>query len=103
MNRARQAVDTSPGPGVCADVRSDTVRGVTTLEIIGMFVVLPAAIIGVLTVLTVGLGRRHQKIRYQPGQPWEYPNQLWAGEVPVLSVPSQNRVGTELGGAHASW
>lgn len=91
------------GPTTARFARSDNVRVVTILEIIGVFVVLPAAIIGVLAVLTVGLARRHQRVRYQPGQQWEHPNQLWAGDIPVISVPAEDRVGTERGGAHASW
>lgn len=74
-----------------------------TFEIIGLLVVLPAAIVGVLMLLTLGVGRHRTHIRYEVGKPWEHDDQLWGGTVPVISVPVDDRVGTTVGGARGTW
>jgi hypothetical protein len=76
---------------------------VSVWEIILVYVVTPGLIVTLLGVLTVGLGRHRTTVRYEPGRPWEHDNRLWAGVNPVDSVPVADRVGTQLGGAHASW
>jgi hypothetical protein len=76
---------------------------VSVWEIILVYVVTPGLIVTILGVLTVGLGRHRATVRYEPGKPWEHDDRLWAGAAPVASVPVEDRVGTQLGGAHASW
>jgi hypothetical protein len=76
---------------------------VSVWEIILVYVVTPALVVTLLGVLTVGLGRHRASVRYEPGKPWEHDDRLWAGVTPVVSVPVQDRVGTQLGGAHAGW
>jgi hypothetical protein len=76
---------------------------VSVWEIILVFVVTPGLIVALLGVLTVGLGRHRTTVRYEPGQPWDHDDRLWAGVTPVVSVPVEDRVGTFMGGAHASW
>lgn len=65
--------------------------------------VLPAAIIAVLAVLTVGVGRRHGKVTYEPGQSWDRAAEFVRGSIPVISRPPADRVGTKVGGSHGSW
>ncbi len=75
----------------------------SVVEVIGVYVALPAAIFAILAVLTVGLGRHRTKVVYEPGQTWDHPDQLWAGDIPVVSVPVADRVGTKVGGASGTW
>lgn len=77
--------------------------GVSVWETILVYAITPALIVGLLGVLTVGAGRRRSRVRYEPGKPWDHADRLWAGVVPVRSVPVADRVGTKLGGAHANW
>ena len=76
---------------------------VSVLEVIGIFVVIPGAIVAVLGLLTVGVGHHRAKVHYQPGQPWEFPDHLWAGDAPVIATPVADRVGTRIGGARGTW
>jgi hypothetical protein len=76
---------------------------VSVLEVIGIFVVIPGAIVAVVGLLTVGVGHHRAKVHYQPGQPWEFPDQLWAGDAPVIATPVADRVGSTVGGARGSW
>jgi hypothetical protein len=76
---------------------------VSVLEVIGIFVVIPAVVVALAGVLTVGVGRAHSRTAYQPGEPWEYPDQLWAGDTPVVAAAPADRVGSEWGGARGSW
>jgi len=79
------------------------VASVSVLEVIGIFVVIPGAIVAVMAVLTVGVGRHRARADYRPGQPWEHPDQLWGGDIPVVSAPAADRVGTRIGGARGTW
>jgi hypothetical protein len=76
---------------------------VSVLEVLGVYVAIPGVIVGVIAVLTVGLGHRHRRVGYRPGEPWEYPDQLWAGDTPVISMPIADRIGTTVGGARGTW
>lgn len=72
-------------------------------QIILVYAVTPAAIVTLLGVLTVGVGRHRTKVSYQPGQVWEHDDRLWAGVSRVASKPAADRVGTRRGEAHANW
>lgn len=72
-------------------------------ETILVFAVTPAAIVTLLGVLTVGVGRHRAKVRYEPGKPWDHEDRLWAGSALVKSAHAADRVGKNWGGAHASW
>jgi hypothetical protein len=76
---------------------------VSVWETIAVYAGIPGAIVAILSVLTVGTGPRRSQVRYEPGQAWDQPNQLWGGDVPVISIPPADRVGTKRGGAHAAW
>lgn len=78
-------------------------KGVSVWQLILVYAVTPALIIAFLGVLTVGVGWHRAKVTYEPGQAWERNDQLWAGVAPVAAKPANERVGTQLGGAHASW
>lgn len=78
-------------------------KSVSVWEIIVVYAVLPALIVGVLGVLSMGVSRGRAKARYEPGQAWTYPNQLWAGASPIAAIPMADRVGTKRGGAHGGW
>lgn len=77
--------------------------GVSVWETILVYAITPSLIVAFLGVLTVGTGWHRAKVRYEPGKPWDHSDRLWAGATPVASVPVADRVGTQLGGAHASW
>lgn len=70
---------------------------------IGIFVVIPGAIVSVIAVLTVGMGHHRTRVSYQPGEPWDHPDQLWGGDAPVIAAPPADRVGTTIGGARGTW
>lgn len=70
---------------------------------IGIFVVIPGVIVAILAILTVGVGHHRAKASYRPGQPWDYPDTLWAGDAPVVALPPADRVGTRMGGARGTW
>lgn len=72
-------------------------------EVIAVYAVLPALIVTVLAVLTVGRSRHRNRVHYEPGKAWDHADQLWAGVTPVTAVPVADRVGTMRGGAHAGW
>jgi hypothetical protein len=76
---------------------------VSVLEVIGIFVVIPAVVVALAAVLTVGVGHTHSRPAYQPGQPWDHPDQLWAGDTPVVAAAPADRVGSAKGGARGSW
>ena len=46
---------------------------VTVVETILVFAGVPLAIVAVLAVLTLRPEKGHRRLRYKPGQPWEYP------------------------------
>lgn len=78
-------------------------EGVSVLDVIGVFVVIPGVIVGVMALLTVGVGHHRARIRYRPGQAWDQPDQLWGGDIPVIAAAPADRVGTKVGGAHGTW
>lgn len=72
-------------------------------ETIAVYAVIPAVIVAILAVFTVGRSRHGTKVRYEPGKPWDHADRLWAGVTPVVSSAVADRVGTSRGGAHAGW
>lgn len=75
----------------------------SVVEVIGVYVGIPVLVVGILAILTVGIHHRRGTVVYEPGQPWNEPDQFWAGDVPVAAAPSADRVGTRIGGASGSW
>lgn len=77
----------------------------TILETIGVYVVIPGAMVGLAALLTVVPGRvRSRPARYRPGQPWEYPDRLWAGDLPVVTSGSADAEPSQsTGGARGTW
>lgn len=80
-------------------------ESVTILETIAVYVVIPGAIVVLAALLTVVPGRsRSRPPRYRPGQPWEYSNRLWAGNLPVVvSGSGQAEPAQSTGGARGTW
>jgi hypothetical protein len=76
---------------------------VTVLETLGIFVLIPLVVVLVVSALTLGRSRAKTRPRYRPGQPWDYPDQFWAGDDPVVAADPEDRVGTRLGGARGTW
>lgn len=72
-------------------------------EVIAIYAVLPAVIVTILAVATVGRSRHRTRVRYEPGKPWDHPDRLWSGVTPIITLPVDDRVGTSRGGAHAGW
>lgn len=83
-------------------VASDTVVLVNTLEVLAVFVGIPAAIYGLIAVLTLLPGRSKDRARYRPGEAWDHAPQWWAGDTPV-QVPDDAATGTGRGGARGAW
>ncbi len=75
----------------------------SVLEVIGVYVVIPGIVVAVVAVLTVGMTHRRSRVRYRPGESWDHPPHLWAGDTPVISVPPAQRGGTTIGGARGTW
>jgi hypothetical protein len=46
---------------------------VTVVETLLVFVGIPLAIVAVLALLTLRPEKGHRRLRYKPGQPWDYP------------------------------
>ena len=66
----------APPPAVLGLIRkpraaAGRLRGVTVVETLLVYAVAPLAVVAVLALLTLVPGRR-KKVRYKPGQPWEY-------------------------------
>lgn len=74
------------------------------LETIAIYVVIPGAIFALAAVLTVVPGRAKSRPRYRPGQPWEYPDRLLAGDLPVVRTGTAlDSTALTLGGARGNW
>lgn len=77
------------------------------LQTILVFVVIPAAIYGVLGLLTLR-SKFGRNTRYRPGQPWEY-EPVWFGPNPdglahhSSSDDAEAPEDATLGGARGSW
>jgi hypothetical protein len=46
---------------------------VTVVETLLVFAGIPLAIVAVMALLTLRPEKGHRRLRYKPGQPWEYP------------------------------
>lgn len=85
---------------------SVTVPGVTVLETVLFYALIPLAILGGLALWTLW-PKSVRRPRYRPGQPWEYPPVWWTanpesvGRPPAAGGESSERAGR--GGAHGSW
>ena len=73
-----------------------------TIEVLAVFVAIPAVIYGAIAALTLLPGRAKRKSRYKAGEPWEYGPQWWAGDTPV-QVPTADAAVGSRGGAHGAW
>ncbi|HET9141778.1 hypothetical protein [Actinophytocola sp.] len=81
----------------------------TVVETLLVFVAIPAAIYGVIALLTLR-DRGTRAPRYRPGQAWDYPPVWWtanpagAGHVgSATTAPAGKPRGTAKGGARGSW
>ena len=75
----------------------------TVLETLGIYVLIPAVVLALIAALALGRSSAKSRPRYRPGQPWDYPDQLWAGDDPVVATDPADRVGTTMGGARGTW
>jgi hypothetical protein len=91
--------------------RSDTVIVVSVVQTILVFVLIPAAIYGVIALLTLW-PKFARGPRYRPGQPWTYEPVWWSASGAV--APAQTgqteehaaadpAVRTARGGARGNW
>jgi hypothetical protein len=78
------------GPGACDDGASVTVLSVTVVQTVLVYLCIPAAIYGVIALLTMW-PKFARSPRYRPGQPWTYEPVWWTG----------NPEGVGAHGAHA--
>jgi hypothetical protein len=80
---------------------------VNTLELLAVYVGIPAVICGVIAACTLLPGRAKEKARLRSGPDWDYPPQWWAGDTPV-QLPSTDSdagavAGSARGGARGAW
>ena len=66
------------GPDACAGGASVTVLPVTVVQTVLVYVCIPAAIYGVIALLTLW-PKFARSPRYRPGQPWTYEPVWWSG------------------------
>lgn len=72
------------------------------LEIIAVFVGIPALIYGFIAACTLLPGRAKEKARRRIGETWDFAPQWWAGDTPV-TVPAETVAASGRGGAHGAW
>ncbi|MEJ7651224.1 MAG: hypothetical protein WKF57_19600 [Nakamurella sp.] len=73
------------------------------LEVLAVFVGIPAVIYGLIAALTLLPGRSAERVRYRPGEPWDHAPQWWAGDTPVQIPSEAAAAGAKRGGARGSW
>lgn len=76
---------------------------VNTLELLAIYVGIPAAIYGFIAACTLLPGRAKGRARLRAGQDWDYPPQWWAGDTPVQLPPTDAAAGSGRGGARGAW
>lgn len=83
----------------------------TVVETILVYVLIPAAIYGVIALCTLGPSRVSSP-KYRPGQPWTYEPVWWSASgvvdprqtgVPTEQAPPHPSVRTARGGARGNW
>jgi hypothetical protein len=82
---------------------------VTVVETVLVFVAIPAAIYGLIALLTMR-DPSGKAPRYRPGQAWDYPPVWWtahptgASQIASTGAPAAGKPrGTAKGGARGSW
>ena len=87
-------------------VRSATVRAVTVLQTIGVYVLIPLAVYAVLSLFTLW-PRIARGPRYRPGQEWNYEPMWWIGNPDgvgrLTTQHAEKAASTARGGARGSW
>ena len=73
------------------------------LQTLAIFLGIPLLVYVILALLTLVPGRAKKHPRYRPGQPWDFPPQLWAGDEPVVVPQTGVLTGTGRGGARGTW
>lgn len=73
-----------------------------TLEVLAVFVGIPAVIYFGIAAMTLLPGRSKRQATYRSGDPWEHAPQWWAGDTPV-QVPADVVADTQKGGARGAW
>jgi hypothetical protein len=91
---------------------SATVLRVSVVQTILVYVLIPAALYGVIALLTLW-PKFARGPRYRPGQPWTYEPVWWsatgvvdpahAGTAPVENTPADTSARTARGGARGNW
>jgi hypothetical protein len=85
---------------------SVTVPGVTVLETVVVYALIPLAILGGLALMTLW-PKSVWGPRYRPGQPWEHPPVWWTANPKDVGRPpaagGETSATAERGGAHGDW
>lgn len=80
---------------------------VNTLELLAIYVGIPAVICGFIAACTLLPGRAKEKARLRYGPDWDYPPQWWAGDTPVQLPSGDGAAGgvarSARGGARGAW
>ena len=97
------------GLGAPRATSSVTVGGVTPVETVLVFAVIPLALYGVIALLTLR-EKFARSPRYRPGQPWTHEPVWWTANPgglpeghPALAAASGEPVRTAKGGARGNW
>lgn len=88
-------------------VASATVPAVTVLQTIGVYLLIPLAVYGVLSLFTLW-PRIARGPRYRPGQEWKHEPLWWTGNPQAVGAPdpvtaTSSTTSTAHGGARGSW
>jgi len=81
---------------------------VSIVETILVYALIPAAIYGVVALITLR-SKFAGTPRYRPGQPWEYPPLWWSGNPEGIGAghaqdaETGDKAGVAAGGARGSW
>lgn len=82
---------------------SASVPPVNIFETAAIYAGGPLVLYALIASLTLLPSRAKKKSKYRPGQTWDFPDQWWAGDRPVVGVdPTLVAVGSE-GGARGTW
>lgn len=72
-------------------------------QTVAVYVGGPLVLYGLIALLTLVPSRLKKRVRYRPGEPWEFPAQWWAGDHSIAPAdPALVVTGTE-GGARGTW
>ena len=73
------------------------------VQVLAVFIGIPLLVYVIIALLTLVPGRAKTRMRYRPGQSWDYAPQLWAGDQPVVVRQAGVLTPSSRGGARGTW